>query len=356
MRRPLPLATLFAMLLAAPAPAAAVAACQGSVGTTRIVEIDTSGGPIFGALTKRAKEARFLAPKEVVITFDDGPLPWITRSILDTLDRHCAKATFFEVGRMAIAYPNVTREILARGHTIGGHTWSHPLNLPRLKLAKAEEEIEKGLAAVSLAAGQPVAPFFRFTGLSDSDRLLAFLQSRGVASFTVDVVSDDSYISDAGKLARVTVERVEQQQGGIILFHDIKASTARALPTILAELSKRGYRIVHLRARSKLAPLTTWDQELAPQVAKALAAAKEHKLLPFYGAVGPDKVAPEPQVTELAPAARPRVVAAAHAEAADGAERGKRPRPPRARMPSSGADTGGWSTEVVRPERKRLDQ
>ena len=67
-----------------------------------------------------------------MLTFDDGPMPWITTSILDTLDQHCTKATFFSVGRMAIAYPETTRAIMLRGHTLGTHTWSHPLNIARL--------------------------------------------------------------------------------------------------------------------------------------------------------------------------------------------------------------------------------
>lgn len=328
----------------------AAAACTQDEGVSRVVEIDTSGGPIFGALTRRSKESRFLAPKEVVITFDDGPLPWITRSILDTLDKHCAKATFFEVGRMAVAYPAMTREILARGHTIGGHTWSHPLNLPRLKPAKAHEEIEKGLAAVSLAAGRPVAPFFRFTGLSDSDSLLAYLQSRGIASFTVDVVSDDSFISDPARLTQVTLERIEQHKGGILLFHDIKAATARALPQILSRLEARGYRVVHLRPKTSLTPLATYDAELSPLVTKGLAAAGTRKLLPFFGAVGPDKVAAAATpVTSIAPPPRVRAVTQAHAEPTSVYARPRiRPSP---RTSASQPEVGGWSTEV-RPLRR----
>lgn len=350
MKRHLALAAVIALAACASSATALAADCGNDLGPSRVIEIGTSGGPIFGAITKRAKEDRFLKPKEVVLTFDDGPLPWITRSILDTLDRHCAKATFFQVGRMAVAYPGVVREVLARGHTIGGHTWSHPLNLPRMKAGKAEDEIEKGLSALSLAAGRPVAPFFRFTGLSDSDRLLAYLQSRGIASFTVDVVSDDSYINDADKLARITVERIEAQQGGIVLFHDIKAATAKALPVILKRLQERGYRFVHLRSKTALEPVKTYDAELTPLVTKALASAGEKKLLPFYGATGPEKVAAAPPVTEIEPAARPRRVAAAE-PSADAGIYGRK----KVRRPSSApAATGGWSTEV-RPTRRVYD-
>ena len=73
--------------LSAPAMAHAAGTCPPTgLGVSRIVEIDTSGGPLFGDITKSAKEHSFLRPKEVVLTFDDGPLPGVTKSILDTLD------------------------------------------------------------------------------------------------------------------------------------------------------------------------------------------------------------------------------------------------------------------------------
>lgn len=304
-------------------PALAEEACpnpQGALGVSRIVEIDAKTGPLFGGFTKYEKEPRFLEPKEVVLTFDDGPLPKYTKPILDALDKFCTKATFFSVGQMAQAYPDMVREVMGRGHTMGTHTWSHPLNLRALSLAKAEDQIERGFAAVALAAGQPIAPFFRFPGLSDSGPLLAHLQKRGIAAFTVDVVSNDSYIGSPQRLAARTLDQVERQNGGIVLFHDIKASTAAALPTILTELKKRGYKVVHLRSRSAFEPLPALTAELeakrlAAEAKKAgskkgeAAAAEKPKLVPFYAAIAASNLEAqsEPQVTPLAPEARERV-------------------------------------------------
>jgi peptidoglycan/xylan/chitin deacetylase (PgdA/CDA1 family) len=284
----------------------------GALGVSRIIEIDPSAGPIFGDMTKRAKEPAFLEPKEVVLTFDDGPVPWITTPILDTLDKFCTKATFFSVGEMALAYPRAVKDVLARGHTLGTHTWSHPLNLRSLSLAKAKDQIERGFAAVTLAAGQPIAPFFRFPGLSDSDALLAHMQKLGVASFTVDVVSNDSYIGSVERLTQRVLKETEARQGGILLFHDIKPATAKALPGILTELKARGYRIVHLRPKASMSPLAGYDSELQPILAKAETRAKEGALLPFFGAVGPPKslTGDDLPVTALAPAARERFPAA----------------------------------------------
>ena len=88
----------------------------------------------------------------------------------------------------------------------------------------------------SRVAGKGLAPFFRFPGLGDSPETLAHLKARGVATFTVDIVSNDSFINSVERLTSETIAKVEARKGGIMLFHDIKAVTARALPGILAKL------------------------------------------------------------------------------------------------------------------------
>jgi peptidoglycan/xylan/chitin deacetylase (PgdA/CDA1 family) len=290
-------------------PATAAQTCphpESALGVSRIVEVDTKSGPLFGAFSKYEKEPRFLGPKEVVLTFDDGPLPRYTKPILEALDKFCTKATFFYVGEMAMAYPGMVKEVVARGHTVGSHTWSHPMNLRRQGIDRAKDQIERGFAAVALAADKPIAPFFRFPGLSDSGPMLAYLQERGIAAFTVDVVSNDSYIGSPQRLTKRTLDLIEKQNGGIVLFHDIKASTAKALPGILAELKKRGYKIVLLRPKSSFTPLPELTTELEAKRAKKEGG--KPKLLPFYAAIAPTTLAAvsEPEVTELAPPTRER--------------------------------------------------
>lgn len=312
-------------LTPSPARAETCANPVAALGIERIVEIDAATGPLYGDISVLDREDNFLAPREVVLTFDDGPMPWITRSILDTLDRFCTKATFFSVGRMAIAYPASVKDVLARGHTLGGHTWSHPLNLKRRPLARAIDEIERGFSAIALAAGQPIAPFFRFPGLSDSDPMMAHLQKRGIAAFTVDVVSNDSYIASPQRLASTTLDQIDRRQGGIVLFHDIKSATAKALPEILAGLKARGYKVVHLRAKAPLRPLDTYDAELAVLLARTRPAkpvddglvqvsagappqGERPHLIPFFGepAVLKTLSGADAEVTELAAPARIR--------------------------------------------------
>lgn len=281
---------------AAPARAGTTVACDhaGALGVARTVEIDTSSGGIHGALSTHATKTSLLGKKEVVLTFDDGPMPWITRSILDTLDKECTKATFFSVGRMAVAYPDVVREVMARGHTLGTHTYSHPFNMPRMKPENAQAEIENGFAAVAAAAGEPIAPFFRFPGLSDSAALLSYLGSRGMAAFTVDVVSNDSYIHSVQELTRKTVAAVEAQKGGIVLFHDIKGTTAKALPGILTQLKDRGYSVVHFKARAPAEPKVDLLAGYAHRIEKAAAAKNPRAKVPFYGTTGPSANGTEP--------------------------------------------------------------
>lgn len=303
----------------------ACATPRSALGVERIIEIDATSGAHFGDVSRQAREPSFLAPKEVVLTFDDGPLPRVTNPILDTLDRFCTKATFFSVGRMALAFPETAKEVIRRGHTLAAHTWSHPLNLRRLTPAAAEQEIEKGFAALVLASGQPVAPFFRFPGLNDSPALLTYLQSQGIATFTVDVISNDSYIGSAERLAETTLRRIEARQGGIVLFHDIKAVTARALPTILAGLKSRGYKIVHLTPKNGYSATRAYDAELGPILARRQIAMRTPPV-----EVAPVALPPAP-VTVLAPPPRNYQIAAAAALA----ESPEEVPPPRARSPRS---------------------
>jgi peptidoglycan-N-acetylglucosamine deacetylase len=295
----------FAITGAEPSPASPCAHPETALGVSRVVEIDTSGGPIFGSATRREKERDLLAENEVVLTFDDGPVPWVTKPILDTLDQFCTKATFFAVGEMALAHPAAMKDVIARGHTVGTHTWSHPNNLNRLSIENAKDEIERGFAAVALGAGTGIAPFFRFPGLNDSDELLTYLQSRGIASFTVDVITNDSFIGSPQRIADRTLKLVTARRGGILLFHDLKRPTAKALPAILAGLKAKGFKVVHLRPKAEIVPLATLDAELQPLLAKAPASA----LIPIYGPIPSATTANglAPAETDVVPPARSRL-------------------------------------------------
>jgi peptidoglycan/xylan/chitin deacetylase (PgdA/CDA1 family) len=220
-----------------------------TTGLSRTIAIDSTGGKQFGRL--QYPETAPLRPKEVVLTFDDGPSPVHTKVILDTLDRHCVKATFFTVGRMALFSPKILKLIAKRGHTIATHTWSHPRDLSKMPVEEAKLEIEKGFVASAHALGEPIAPFFRYPGLNDSPELNAYLASRDISVWSVDVVTDDTAPGlTPEQLFNNGLERLRKQGRGVILFHDLKAVTAETLDSFLATLKTEGYKIVHMVSNS----------------------------------------------------------------------------------------------------------
>jgi peptidoglycan/xylan/chitin deacetylase (PgdA/CDA1 family) len=187
----------------------------------------------------------------VVLTFDDGPHPTNTKMILDTLDKHCVKATFFTVGRMALFSAKVLKLAAKRGHTIASHTWSHPRDLSKMPVEEAKLEIEKGFVATSHALGEPIAPFFRYPGLNDSPEINAYLATRDISVWSVDVVSGDTTSGmTPEQLFHDTLERLRKMGRGVVLFHDLKAVTAEILDSFLTTLKAEGFKIVHIVSNS----------------------------------------------------------------------------------------------------------
>ena len=144
---------------AAPAPAPAPMPVQqkstcanpNALGVSRVVEIDTTGGPGFGF--DHFKQFDFLTDKEVVLTFDDGPWPVNTPAVLKALADECTKGLFFSIGKHATYHPEILRQVLAQGHTVGAHTWSHVnLNGKKMTEQMAKDEVEKGFSAVKIRA------------------------------------------------------------------------------------------------------------------------------------------------------------------------------------------------------------
>ncbi len=245
-------------------PAFAQTACTpapNKLGVSRTVVIDTQAGPRFGF---QYKDASFLADGEVVLTFDDGPSRAYTKPILDALTDHCTKATFFMVGRMALADPQMVKYVADQGHTVGTHTWSHA-NLHQVGPAAAEAEVEMGISAVRNALGRPITPFFRFPYLRDTQGTLRHLADRQVAAFSIDVDSKDYLTTSASAVIGRVLGGLATSRKGIVLMHDIQASTARAMPTLLAELKARGYRVVHLRPKTEVQTVAEYDARVLQQ-------------------------------------------------------------------------------------------
>jgi peptidoglycan/xylan/chitin deacetylase (PgdA/CDA1 family) len=254
------------LLLASAATLAPAAAseCPGNphaLGTSRTVVVDPTEHTLLGGFQYR--ESLPLNDKEVVLTFDDGPLPPYSSRILDILASECVKATFFMVGRMARAYPQVVRRVFADGHTIANHSQSHPFTFHRMGVDQASREIEDGFASIRAALGDTgtVAPFFRFPGLLRQDAVERYLAAHGVSAWSVDFMADDWRHIRAQEVVRRAIDRLEVKRRGILLLHDIQPATALGLPALLAELKARGYRIVHVVPATADRPKTATTPE-----------------------------------------------------------------------------------------------
>jgi peptidoglycan/xylan/chitin deacetylase (PgdA/CDA1 family) len=245
--------------------------CSGNpnaLGVSRVVEVDTTGGPGFGA--EHFKGMDFLRPGEVVLTFDDGPWPNNTPKVLAALARHCTKAIFFPIGLHATYEPESLKQVAAAGHTVGSHTWCHQdlsksngRCLINGKVQRVQytfkDEIEKGISAVSWALGGPIAPFFRFPGLRQPPEGITYLGTRNIAVFSADFDSFDFKMHRPEQVRESVMAKLKKHGKGIILMHDFQHSTADAIGQILDDLKAGGYKVVQMRARDRLSPLPEYD-------------------------------------------------------------------------------------------------
>jgi peptidoglycan/xylan/chitin deacetylase (PgdA/CDA1 family) len=234
-----------ATVLAAPA----LADCPGNpgaLGTSRTLVVDPMEHPRIG--TMQYAETLPLRDHEVVLTFDDGPLPPHSDQVLQILASECVKATFFIIGRMAHQFPEGVRKVRAAGHTIGTHSENHPLSFSKMPPERIRQEIDLGIAHTIEALGDAsaVAPFFRVPGLRRGQVMEEYLVSKGIQSWSADFPADDWRHISADQVYHYAISRIEAKRRGILLLHDIQARTVAALPRILQTLKARGYKIVHV--------------------------------------------------------------------------------------------------------------
>jgi peptidoglycan/xylan/chitin deacetylase (PgdA/CDA1 family) len=238
----------------AKAPAATEAKCDNpnALGVARIVQIDTTGAPGFGF--EHFKAYDFLKDHEVVLTFDDGPWPGHTPAVLKALADQCTKALFFPIGKHAGWHPEILKRVVAAGHTVGSHTWSHK-DLSRMTQEEATAEFEKGIAAVSIALGnKPVAPFFRFPALRHPPEMLKYLGERNVGIFSTDLDSFDFKMRKGSQVVASVMKKLEKHGKGIILMHDFQQATAHAAPELLKQLKEGGYKVVQITGKTPIEP------------------------------------------------------------------------------------------------------
>ena len=254
-----------AQAAAAAAPAKPACANPNAIGIGRVVEIDTTGGPGFGF--EHFKQLDFLRDHEVVLTFDDGPWPLNTPSVLKTLADECTTGIFFPIGKHATYYPEILKQVAAGGHTIGSHTWSHAaLTNKKLTEDQRKEEIEKGFSAVKWALGAAPSPFFRFPALQHPPEMVSYLGTRNIGIFSCDLDSFDFKARNPQQVIDVTMKKLDKLGKGIILMHDFHKYTAEALPELLRRLKAGGYKVVRMRAKQPVQTIAKYDEDLAKDV------------------------------------------------------------------------------------------
>ena len=259
------IALSLSLLACTAAQAAPAADCPGhpdALGTSRTLVVDPREHPMIG--TMQYRETLPLADHEVVLTFDDGPLPKYSNQILAILAAQCVKATFFTIGRQANANPEGVRKLIAAGHTVATHSQNHPLTFQKMPPEKFKPEIDDGIASTLAALGadsSKLAPFFRIPGLLRAEGVEQYLASKGIQVWSADFPADDWRHIPPARVYDLAIKRLEAKGKGILLLHDIQPRTVAALPRILNELKARGYRIVHVVPATPERPATPTEPQ-----------------------------------------------------------------------------------------------
>jgi peptidoglycan/xylan/chitin deacetylase (PgdA/CDA1 family) len=280
--------TVFCLgLLTCSAPNAAFAVeCPGhpdAIGISRTLVVDPREHPRIGSMQYR--ETLPLRDHEIVLTFDDGPVPKYSNQILQILADNCAKAIFFTIGRQAQASPEGVRKLVAAGQTVGTHSQNHPLTFNKMPMDKAKPEVDAGIASTTAALDDPskVAPFFRVPGLLHGEAVEEYAASLGIQIWSADFLADDWRHIPSSRVYDLAIKRIEARGKGILLLHDIQARTVAALPRILHELKARGYHVVQVVPATPQQPATPTQPEqwLSHPSAEAIAALRWPKVPNF---------------------------------------------------------------------------
>ncbi|MEL6947447.1 MAG: polysaccharide deacetylase family protein [Pseudomonadota bacterium] len=286
-------------------PSSVLAACgPGALGTERTISLD----PHKVRSVSGRERILGLKPKEVILTFDDGPVPGRSTKILDALAAECVKATFFYVGKMARAYPDIVRRVIREGHTLAHHTQSHE-KLPNHSNKRIRSTIQRGITSLEKAAygarGKRMkVPYFRYPYLARNKRTDRVVRSLGLIHFGANIDGHDwKKVTPTAVHDRV-MRRLRAEGKGIILLHDLQHKTAKIMPRLLRSMKREGYKIVHLVAPGSTAP----DEPLL------IAGGKTRSAIPPTRVTGgPTKTTPS-GVKEIDMAAIDRMANAALAE------------------------------------------
>lgn len=191
----------------------------------------------------------------VALSFDDGPDPRWTPTVLDALAAAGARATFFVTGEHARAHPELLRALASAGHEVANHTETHP-NLDQLPAAAVTLEVQQATEAIS-AMGVVPHPFFRPPRGRYNAETLAGVEPTGLQTIGWTVCFE-RWLRNAGPVIGVEAAIARVRPGGIIVAHDggipNRGPTVAALPALLTRLRDEGYRVVPIGELLRLGP------------------------------------------------------------------------------------------------------
>jgi peptidoglycan/xylan/chitin deacetylase (PgdA/CDA1 family) len=197
-----------------------------------------------------AKAALVIIPeKTVTLTFDDGPDPRFTPTVLQILSDYQVNATFFVVGQNTAKHPDLVRRIAAEGHALANHTYTHP-HLEEFQKDQVVSELTAADRIMTEVAGRSaVTPYFRPPRGNISSNILQSLKLSGKQMVLWNVCVENSSTHTPEEVRSRVMREIRERNGGIILAHDgdlDRSLTVQSLPLILRDLKQEGYRIVTL--------------------------------------------------------------------------------------------------------------
>jgi peptidoglycan-N-acetylglucosamine deacetylase len=193
--------------------------------------------------------------KVIALTFDDGPWPETTDSILATLKKEKIKATFFMIGQPLKEFPAIGKRVLADGHAIANHTLHHWYH--KMSPVVAQKEIEDTEKIIKEVLGIETA-YFRPPGGVLTNGLVAYAHSKKQSVLMWSVDSNDSHPRRPSPEAMIKTVLAQATPGGIVLMHDgggKHENTAKALPEMIAKLRAQGYKFVTIPELLELASI-----------------------------------------------------------------------------------------------------
>lgn len=221
-----------------------MACTDDALGVSRTLEITPDSPPVIDLLDAG----------EVVLSFDDGPGGAQTRKVLDELDRECTRASFFLVGRAAEETPALVRELVRRGHSLGGHSHDHA-NLMELDVVAATENARRGNAAISAATGGQEVRMFRFPYVATDERRSAAMRELGLSVIAVDADGADwTGISAHDSVERIMSRLDANGRKGVLLVHDPLPGSDLLTRRLLDRLKSEGYTVVALAPQAGNGP------------------------------------------------------------------------------------------------------